>query len=95
MLGTQQDEREKYMTIRAIWWALDTAAAAGIKTAAMVAPHLEVDIFPHRNFAGCRKWWHLDAYLLPTTGTAWRGLCIAFGGWTVDVCWKASTGLAT
>lgn len=71
------------MTERFIWWALSMVAEGGIRAAANVAPQREVDIFPHRNLAKGRNWWHLDAY---KGAPGW--FVLAFGGWTVDVCWK-------
>jgi hypothetical protein len=82
------------MLERVTSWALSNLAEGAIKAGAKLAPHREVDVFPHRNVAQCRNWWHLDADVLPTTGTAWRVLCIAFGGWTVDVCWRAQAEAA-
>jgi hypothetical protein len=82
-VGTQQKRRKKQMSERVIWWGLSMLADGGIKAAAKLAPQREVDIFPHRLYAKGRKWWHLDAY---RGAPGW--LCIEFGGWTVDVCWK-------
>jgi hypothetical protein len=73
------------MRERVIWWGLSKLAEGGIKAAAKLAPQREVDIFPHRLYAKGRKWWHLDAYI---GAPGW--LCIEFGGWTLDVCWKAA-----
>lgn len=71
------------MVERMASWVLSKLAEGAIKAGAKLAPQRELDVFPHRLASKGRNWWHLDAWM---GAPGW--LCIAFGGWTVDVCWK-------